>query len=191
MDQALQLLLDSFQAAAHGVLLVHPGAGEIQVGVKIGGDQLHASITPGGITHVRTPAATQQQDSAKQDQANKAVALQEQHAVSKAPQDYKHLLVQGQPAAPVVPEQRRATTQQLPQPQLQPLKEQRLQSWDRTSSGGSTSDNSTCSTSTLASSRPQSASAVGVRRTPSRDSSTGGDDFMAKLLIGSDLLSLL
>lgn len=49
MDAALRLLLDSFTAAAHGVLAVHPRAGEIRVAATIAGAEVIASVTARGV----------------------------------------------------------------------------------------------------------------------------------------------
>lgn len=49
MDQAVTHLLDSFTAAAHAVLVVHPRAGDVHVSAPLGGAQLHLRVSPRGV----------------------------------------------------------------------------------------------------------------------------------------------
>ncbi|KAI8477033.1 MAG: hypothetical protein J3K34DRAFT_516004 [Monoraphidium minutum] len=59
MDRALRLLLDSFTAAAHAVLLVHPRAGEVAVCAPIGGGALQVRVSAHGV--VASEAAPQEE----------------------------------------------------------------------------------------------------------------------------------
>ncbi|GBF93750.1 hypothetical protein Rsub_06082 [Raphidocelis subcapitata] len=235
MDSALRLLLDSFAAAAHGVLTVHPRAGEIRVAATIAGAEVRASITARGVAQTiggvlqapappAAPAAAPAMPAARpRTPLRPAVApaappvAPTATAASAGPATAPAIRA---PAAPVM------TPEQPRQPPFErdAAAQQQLQSWGSVGSlnspGAAPLVRSAASSASWASSPQRSvASTPSVSRSSSSGSSSGGssgallpvqrslggasldgaatkggasaDDFLAKLLLGSDLLALL
>ncbi len=233
MDRAVQLLLDSFTAAAHAVLSAHPQAGTVDVAVTLNGAVLHTAVTPrgvvsqpGGVTSGPAPA-TPPGLAVPQTAPLKSPAPQAALQTSQA-QPARHpsappMMSADKPASPEPAARPQSAAAAKP---LRPLELSRCWSGPAGSSPASVATTPRTPTR-LRQDAPAAAAASPSLGSPgyyesgawsiSRSSSTGssgtqgtghsgrlvsgggggsasggaGDDFVARLLIGSELLSLL
>jgi hypothetical protein len=169
MDRAMRLLLDAFSAAAHGVLVLHPRAGEISVSAVIAGQQVGLAVGPRGVARLGAPpgaaAAHEAADPAGTPlllSAADSSALLAVAAASSSPP---------LAAARVARSSSSGSTAMTVSPRLLPVS--RSSSVGSNSSGGS----------------PDCGACANARSCGGQK--LDGNDLVARLLIGSELFSLL